>query len=251
MPDTEEFPFPVPARVPITIDPCPIVEAAFELRFAGTHQWTTMPGLLYAQIRERYREQRILPLSQVPDEVRTQEPFVNQPLVQFLSDDFIVQLGPRVVNLVTKPNEYPGWQRVVEQLTWLLTRFEQAGIMGEGERLGVRYVDFFSGDIFANLVLDIRAGAHPLHDGERQLTSVFKHREMALRLLVANSAIVASPTGEPRSGSILDVDAWFSALDFDLFTTSMERFHEAHDAIKRLFFGLLRPEFLATLNPRY
>jgi hypothetical protein len=51
-----------------------------------------MPGLLYAQIREPYNEQRSLPLAQLPEEVRRQESaFANLPLIQFLSPNFLVQ----------------------------------------------------------------------------------------------------------------------------------------------------------------
>ena len=60
---TKQFPFPLPERLPEKINPCPIVEALFELRFASVQPWATMPGLLYAQVRERYREQRLLPLA--------------------------------------------------------------------------------------------------------------------------------------------------------------------------------------------
>ncbi len=211
-----------------------------------------MPGLLYAQIRQRYAEQRLLPLAQVPEEVRRQEPaFANLPLMQFLSPTFLVQAGPRVVSVVTKPNDYPGWSIIASELQWFLDRLDRAGIVGEGERLGVRYIDFFPLDIFSNLHLELRVGGEALHDQERQITTVFRQGPLTMRLRVSNSAIVASPSGEPRRGSVLDVDAWFGALDFDVFTGGLERFDEAHLAIKRLFFGLLRADYLGTLNPIY
>src|SRR5207247_1518529 len=121
----------------------------------------------------------------------------------------------------------------------------------EGERLGVRYIDFFQGDVFPNLLLELRAGDRPLKDEERQVTTVVKYAELAMRLLVSNSAIVTAADGGPRRGSILDVDAWYGPLEFQLFDNVMERFKEAHLAIKRVFFGLLKPAFLVTFNPVY
>ena len=194
----------------------------------------------------------MLPLSQIPDELRRKEAaFAALPLMQFLSPGFVVQLGPRVVSLVTKQNEYPGWRHIVDELHWLLARVQETGIASEGERLGVRYLDFFQTDIFSNLLLELRAGDRPLRDQERQITTVVRHGELTIRLLVSNSAIVSVTNGEPRRGSILDVDAWYGPLEFELFDNIMQRFEEAHLTIKRLFFGLLKPEFLDTFKPVY
>lgn len=41
------------------------------------------------------------------------------------------------------------------------------------------------------------------------------------------------------------------SLDFDLFQNGLAKFGEAHQFQKQIFFGLLKPEFLATLNPVY
>jgi uncharacterized protein (TIGR04255 family) len=252
MSETGDFPFLLPERLPRRLTPCPIVEAIFELRFSSGQPWPTMPGLLYASIRERYPEQRMLPLSQIPDELRRKETaFAPLPLMQFLSRAFLVQLGPRVVSLVTQQNEYPGWSAIVDELRWLWARFQQTGIAAEGERLGVRYVDFFQTDIFSNLLLEVRAADQPLRDQERQIITVVRHGELTMRLLISNSAIVTVAEGEPRRGSILDIDAWYGPLDFELFDTVMQRFEEAHLTIKRVFFGLLKPEFLDTFNPVY
>src|SRR5438876_7988663 len=99
------FPIPIPERLAVKIDPCPIVEAILEIRFVTSESWRTLPGLLFAHIRDRYPEQKDLPLAHVPEEIRRREPaFIYQPLVQFLSSGFVIQFGPRVVSLVTKSN---------------------------------------------------------------------------------------------------------------------------------------------------
>lgn len=248
---SETFPIPVPLRLPVRIDPCPIVEAVFEIRFTSTDSWATMPGLLYAQIRERYHAQRQLPVAGVPEEVRRQDPALARlPLMQFLGSDFLIQLGARVISLVTKTNAYPGWGRIEAELRWMLERLQAAGFVSEGERLGVRYVDFLAEDVFQNLILGLQVGGQPLAGIQADVTTIFSRKPLTIRLQVANGAIVARPSG-PQPGSILDVDAWFGALDFQVFGNSLTRFGEAHQAIKQMFFGLLRPEYLAKLAPVY
>ena len=245
-----DFPIPIPVRLPIKIDPCPIVEAILELRFVTSESWRTLPGLLFAHIRDRYPEQKELPLAQLPEEIRRREPaFTYQPLVQFLSRDFLIQFGPRVVSLVTKSKQYPGWAVLLEEMTWLVSQLQQTGFVSEGERLGVRYINFFSFDIFEKLVLEVSTGEKRLA-GELSVTSVLTRPPLTSRLLVTNSAILGT-ADSARHGSVLDVDVWLGSLDFDLFRNGLAKFGEAHHFEKQIFFGLLKPDFLGTLKPVY
>jgi uncharacterized protein (TIGR04255 family) len=247
----QEFPIPMPERLPIKINPCPIAEAILEIRFVTSESWPTLPGLLFARIRDRYPEQKGLPLAQLPEEIRRQQPaFVYQPLIQFLSREFLIQFGPRVVSLVTKSKDYPGWAALENEMTWLVSELQQTGFVSEGERLGVRYINFFSFDIFETLVLEVSTGKKRLTAGELSVTTVLTRPPLTSRLLVANSAILGTGDGA-QHGSVLDVDVWLGSLDFDLFQNGLAKFGEAHQFTKQIFFGLLKPEFLATLSPIY
>jgi uncharacterized protein (TIGR04255 family) len=246
-----DFPIPVPDRLPIRIDPCPIVEAVLELRFITSESWLTLPGLLFAHIRERYPEQKNLPLADFPPEMRRLEPaFIYQPLVQFLSRDFLIQFGPRVVSLVTKPNQYPGWTAFAEEMRWLLDRLQTLAFISEGERLGVRYINFFESDIFGNLLLEVNTQGKRIAGAELSIVTVLARSPLTARLQVANSAIVGTGNDAKR-GSVLDLDVWLGPLDFDLFHNGLEKFAAAHHFEKQVFFGLLKPEFLTSLNPVY
>ncbi len=157
------FPIPTLERIPTRITPCPIVEAIFEVRFASSQPWENMPGLLYAQIRERYASQKKLPLADFPDEIRRQQPGLRDlPLLQFHSNRFLIQIGPRCVSLVTQPNAYPGWALIREELVWMLDRLQAAGFVQETERLGVRYIDFFDTNVFENLLVHLHLGHGPV-----------------------------------------------------------------------------------------
>ncbi|MEW6157293.1 MAG: TIGR04255 family protein [Verrucomicrobiota bacterium] len=245
------FPFEIPERLPVRIEPCPIVEAIFEARFVSPEPWATMPGLLFAQIREQYPEQKTLPVAQISEEIRRQDSaLIHLPLIQFLSERFLIQLGPRVVSLVTKPNAYPGWTSIENELGWLLERLKAAGFIGETERMSARYIDFFGGDLFTALRLGLQINDQPLRGLQTDVTTVLRRGALTIRLNVTNGAIVATKDG-PKPGSVLDVDAWFGPMDVDLFENGLARFGEAHQVIKGLFFGLITPELLAKLNPVY
>jgi len=221
------------------------------LRFITSESWRTLPGLFFNSIRRRYPQQKDLPLAQLPDEIlRHQTNFTYQPLVQFLSDEFLIQFGPRVVSLVTKRNHYPGWQAVERELQWLLNQLQQLAFISEGERLGTRYINFFEFGIFEELLLDITTSGRSLAGGELSVTTVLQRPPFTARLQVANSAILGTGNGA-RTGSVLDIDVWLGSLDFDIFQNDLTKFSEAHELEKQIFFGLLKTDFLKTLNPKY
>lgn len=242
---------PKPECLPVSIEPCPIVEAIFETRFVSRQPWENLPGLLYAQIKGRYSEQKNLPLLQMPEDIRRQQPELkHQPLIQFFGKDFLIQIGPRMVGLVTKPHAYPGWKSIHEELAWLLERLNAAEIIEEAERLSVRYVDFIEGNIFHKMNLNLQVAGQAVKDAHTDVTTIMRQGPLTIRLAASNGAIVG--TGDSaKSGSVLDVDAWFGALDVELFENGLKRFGEAHGAIKSLFFGLMKEEFLNSLNPQY
>jgi uncharacterized protein (TIGR04255 family) len=246
-----DFPFQIPDHLPDRIDPCPIVEAVLEIRFVTQESWSVMPGLLYNCIRERYPEMKDLPLKDLPEQFRRGEPLLtHKPLVQFLGSDFLIQFGPRVVSLITKPDAYPGWSRVRTEMAALLDDLQRANIIAEGERLSARYIDFFAGNVFPHLLIGGHIGGNPLVAPELTLTTVFHRPPLTGRLMVTNGAIIRSGESS-RMGSVLDMDIWAAALDFDLFADGLAKFDDVHKLAKGVFFGLLRPEFLETLNPEY
>ena len=147
-----DFPIPKLDRMPVRISPCPILESVLEVRYVTGKDWSLLPGLLYSQLKERYPQYENLPVSHLPDEFLKNDPgVVYAPRVRYLGESFIVQFGPRVVSLMFR-GDYPGWQRIAKELSWLLERLKKADFIHEGERLGMRYIDFFPEDIFAKLL---------------------------------------------------------------------------------------------------
>lgn len=192
MTSPSDFPIPKPARLPLKISPCPIVEAVVEIRFVSTESWRNMPGMLHPRIRSHYPESKELPLASMPDDMRTKDPsFTWEPLLQYGGSAFSIQFGPRVISLITRPHHYPGWSCFEEELAWVFEQLEASGIISEIERIGLRYVDFFENDVW-----------HPGGDGNH-------------------------------------------------FSDGLVRVKRLHDTSKEIFFGLLKPEILATMNPVY
>lgn len=244
------FPIPKLDRLPTRISPCPIVEAVLEVRFTTEEPWTLLPGLLSTMIRQKYGRTVPLPLAEIPEPVRREDAnLVYQPLIQFVGNPFTIQLGPRVLSLVSN-REYPGWTPVFEELRWLLGLVNQAGFISEGERLGLRYIDFFQLDLFRNLMLHVSSDGQSVDGTEMSLTTAFAKDGFSSKLIVANNVLVRS-NERVAKGSIFDLDLSLNASDFELFENGLDCFQKAHQVNKEVFFGLLRPDFLAGLNPEY
>lgn len=248
---SSEFPIPKPFQLPTRISPCPIVEAVVEIRFVSTESWRNLPGMFHPRIRERYPEQKELPLASMPDELRSRDPaFTWLPILQYGGVNLNVQFGPRVLSLVTRAHHYPGWTVLEQELTWLFARLQESGIVSETERIGLRYVDFFENDVWPQLKMGVRIDGDPLVSGELSTTVVLRHPEGHARLQVANGAFFQEATGVKR-GSVLDLDVWHPGGEDDLFADGLDRVRRLHQASKEIFFGLLKPNFLNSLNPEY
>ena len=240
-----------PPRLPIEITPCPILEAVLEIRFVAREDWSVIPGFLYSHIREKYGNKKDLPMSELPPEIRRKEPnFTHMPLISWENDEFLVYLGPRVVSLLTKPNNYPGWPVISKEMKWLIEKLKLAQFIEEGERLGLRYIDFFNFDIFDKLILKLFIGSNKVSGPEMSIEKVFRRGGLTGKLLLKNSVSVKMGN-DVQLGSVLDLDLWVGPSDFELFQNGMSNFEKAHQQNKEIFFGLLKPEFLSTLSPKY
>lgn len=243
------LPIPALAKVPTQITPCPVLEAILEVRFVTSTPWSVLPGLLFQQIRQKYDEPVDLPLAKVPEDLRRSEPNLTfLPLVSFEGEPFSIRLGPRVIALQSL-GEYPGWSAIRAEMEWLVEQIQKAGFFGEGDRLGMRYIDFFDGDLFPHLLIRPSCAGSDVVGVETSMTMAFEREDFQARLILNNS--VTEIGGEARSGSVFDLDLSLSAGRFDLFENGLERFGDAHRLNKEIFFGLLSPEFLSTLSPEY
>lgn len=247
-----ELPFQVPARLPNRIDPCPIVEAVMEVRFVPTRPWAHFPGLFAERFGSEYKKEEDIGIAQIPEVFRENDPsLVYAPYRRMIGDAFILQFGPRVVNLVTRRGAYPGWGRFWPAMESVLRGIRELGLVKETSRVGLRYINFFKGNVFDNLSLTLAVSGVALNVPETGINTVFHDGRFRNFLQINNATVVAAPDGKPEFGSILDIDTTFEPRAVDIFSGAQELFASAHVSEKRVFFGLLKPEFVSTLSPTY
>ncbi|MDA0812210.1 MAG: TIGR04255 family protein [Verrucomicrobia bacterium] len=237
--------------LPKKIEPCPIHQAFFEIRFASDVE-SEIPGLIFGAIRDRYQ---ILPpptVAQIPQEIRNRDPSLRfLPTHSYGSDDYLLGLGPRVVNLATVPRRYPGWHAFLPQIAFITEVLRNQGIVREVERIGLRYINFFeSTDIWANTTMDVSQPGTNLDSGDLHVRRVMHHHGLECLVQISRPAYVTE-TERRAEGSLIDIDVSAIEVPWDASEAVACMIEEMHTLEKHQFFGLLAPQFLEKMNPSY
>ncbi|MDA1273483.1 MAG: TIGR04255 family protein, partial [Verrucomicrobia bacterium] len=159
-----------------------------------------------------------------------------------------VLVGPKVIAVGTR-GEYPGWVTFSSHVKEIFQQFSQTGIVKQTVRLGLRYISSFPFDIFPKLQLRISVDDESW-DGEETFFKTVRPNSGFKSLLQIGKglALVEKPA---EIGSIIDIDSFTTETDGEI-SAVLEKFLEsAHHSEKELFFALLKPQFLETLNPVY
>lgn len=236
-------------KIPTKINPCSIFEAIVEIRFAAKVMPDTIFGMLYPKFADKYPQNKIekLPVLQIPDEIRSKDPALKyNPYYRLKSDKYLLQIGPQVISIAC-PKEYVGWDNFLHEIRRVFEIVKQAQVVEKIERLGLRYINYFDFNIFDNIVLKVEFEGLSLGDKATYIRSEIPIDSFLNVLQIANKAIVE---GDSNTVSVIDIDTAF--LGDDISFEQLEKLiSDAHNSEKKLFFSLLKPEYLLTLSPEY
>jgi uncharacterized protein (TIGR04255 family) len=242
-------------KLPKSISPCPIRDAVCAVQFESQIPADAVFGIVYQSLREDFPQAGPLPILTLPPEVRAaSRELTFQPCYRLSNATFNVLVGPQFISVGMRGG-YPGWSTLSKSVKDILHRFHETGVVSRTLRLGLRYISFFDFDIFPHLQLRITVeGAS--WDGEGTFFKTILSGSGCKSLLQVGKGLqlIKQPDeqGSPQeSGSVIDIDS-FSTETAGSFTPLLDTFLEnAHSSEKDLFFRLLKPEFLASLNPIY
>ena len=110
---------------------------------------------------------------------------------------------------------------------------------------------FFSFDVFEKLALNLSVGDKKLLNPETGLNTVFTHNSYRNFVQINNASLVNVSTDKVALGSILDIDTSLEIKSPDFLSRAETIFRDAHISEKNVFYGLLSPEYISSLNPEY
>lgn len=238
-------------KLPLTISPCPIAETVVELRFETDTPEEAVFGTVYHALKKDFPKSSPLPMAAVPPEVRRADPnLIHQPLHRLIGDNLTILIGPQAVTVGTV-GEYPGWAAAAERFRDTFMRIANTGLIGRPLRFGLRYINFFSGDVLPNLTLSIAIDGHQINGSGTHLKTMIQAEGCQILLQIGKDLMLVGE--ENKTGSVIDIDTFVTAPEAEgrLDNALSEFMETAHLAEKKLFFNLLKPEFLETLNPAY
>jgi uncharacterized protein (TIGR04255 family) len=232
--------------LPKTISPCPILDALFEIRFSTKMHPNAVFGLIYNALQADFGESENLPILQLPEAVRAADPgFRFKPHYRIFNENFVVQIGPDVLTISSYP-KYAGWTVFSNKILDVLDKVEKVGIIDSILRIGIRYINFFGGDIFKDLNLKILIGENSIENKSTVFRTEIEQTDFSSTLQIANNV-----NNQDRLGSILDIDTFRENGLENFFLNKADIIGNGHEREKELFFSLLKKDFLTTLNPVY
>lgn len=244
-------------KLPRSLGKCPIFEAIFQLRFKAkiATAGEVLPGLLFAQLRDKYPEVAPLPMASVPRALRDKTPeLVYQPSHQLRGTDSAIQVGDRVISLVSW--NYPGWSALKPAITQAIEALSKTGLIEEIERFSFKYTN----------VLEVSAGASALSLLKLSLTLADERpQERGFQLrservdgdyttiisISPNSSAKHPVGGKDVAGLLVDVDTLYDRGPLNLADFGTKHLDPGHSLAKRIFFSLLTDETIDGLEPEW
>jgi uncharacterized protein (TIGR04255 family) len=238
-------------RIPIQISPCPLIEAVVDFRFESPLPSDAIFGIIYKCFQGEF-EKKIekLPILQLPEQVRVQDPNLRfQPWYRLKDKDFLMQIGPQVVSFINL-NEYVGWNTFFGRIRSSLNKIQQLDLVEKILRLGLRYINFFDFDIYKRINLELLMANAPLAAKQMTFRATLETGSYLTNLNIVNNAVTRR-NGQQKNGSLLDIDTYIEKDSLNVFADPDGLIGGAHNEEKMLFFKLLKEDLLAELNPIY
>ena len=117
-------------------------------------------------------------------------------------------------------------------------------------RIGLRYINFFSEDIYANISLQVLHNNSDLQSFNKLVKFELRKDSFNQSVTIANNTSLVS-NNKPLFGSVIDIDTYTSSQNDLVKTEIINSFEKAHNTEKELFFNLLNTSFIEKLNPEF
>lgn len=240
-------------RIPSKLDNCPIIESVLEIRFDSALDRSVVFPILYSAISSDFQPPVPLPILQIPENIKTQDPnLFYQPyyrLVLKQDPNVSLQIGPRVIAFSFTQN-YSGWDSFRDYVTHYVGIIKETNVIQKVLRMGFRVINFFDWDIYKKgIELKISLSGSEIPYAETTLKTKFVNGKYESTVNIINNAILNNTQGR-RTGSVIDIDTCTIYCD-NFFTNISQYMDEAHTTEKTIFFNLLTVDLINSFNPSY
>lgn len=239
-------------KLPIKTNPCPIQEAILEIRYSSEYPSEAILGMFYGKIGGFFEGKPIsLPILQLPEAIRRQDPELKyKAYYQFKKGNHTLNIGPDVLTFTTN-TPYSGWEDWSGFFYEVLAKSIEANVISNVERIGLRYINHFQGNIFEKTHCEVDLIGKKLSDESTNLRTEQMDGDFIKVLQIGNSVTLIKGD-KSISGSVVDIDILLNIKNTNHFLENYKEVVEStHFKEKELFFSLMKETFLEEFNPIY
>jgi len=246
-------------KLPKKLGKEPLVEALFDVRFkAKAPASNILPGLVFTKFEGEKRVEK-LPMAELPVPLLAHiDPNIRYaPAIRIHWGNFIILSGNQSAGLACKL-PYPGWTAGFKpSILKLAQLIGEAAIVDVVERFSLKYTNIVPSELgVAPVVVDfaLKIGAHDVAGNLFQIRVEIPKDNLISIVQIAAEGSATFPDGTSRKGVASDIDsvAMVGETPFSEFLSGLaDRLETVHQEAKSIFFGCLKPEALAKLEPTY
>lgn len=235
-------------KVPISISPNPLFTSTIEIRFTTT---SNKQELFQKMTSAFLQDLPNLEVGKIPQELKAnQEQFKFAADYTLKNDDYSLSFSTNSISF-EHISEYKYWPTYFAFIKNCLDKVFELKFIEKIERCGVRYGSILDGlhnpkDVLIDLP---KLEINNLSSNFAGFQSIFKTENSTLYLQISANAKL-NKGNVLRTGLYIDIDSSYSKTiqpNNEIYSI-LDKLHKDQ---KELFFGLLKEDFIQTLNPKY
>lgn len=235
-------------KLPVEISPNPLVTSTIELRFFTQASSIDLFPVVYQAFSSLFPKFEV---SNLPSDVKSSNPqFKFTPDYMLSNENYRLSFSNTVLSF-EHVSEYQFWRNYFPFVSSCYEKFFNLVKAEFIERIGVRYASVLDKTESANQVLVSVPGISLSGYNQKfeHYRSVIKVNGFNLLLQIFDNA-KAQIKDHSISGVYIDIDA---SLDQKIEPNkkALEIIDQLHSEQKKLFFSLLKEDYIQTLNPKY
>lgn len=170
----------------------------------------------------------------------------------FIKDNLRFVMQSNSLSFNCNMGHYVGWDIYQKEIQNVIVAIQECGIAKDFNRVQIRYISEYQNIDIMNYIkgtinIDSEMGS-------------FKNQEMKLNRTDGNMKVFVSlvnmtkrksANGEERMSSLFDVNIYENFNDSDSVEFIIKLLNKIHKVEKETFFGLLKNDFVKSLNPEY
>ena len=239
--------------LPIKLNKITIIDIITEFRFSNIKDIEDLFFEIYTKLKPLGYTYDKLPIMEFPPAVRKADPkFKYQPYYRLHKGKHVINIGPNVLAFGNK-GYYSGWANYRDFILNNFKDFENIIKDWGLEQSSMRYIDFFEEqDVFDKLTItmalpDVLCGVTHSVDSRVFVNEIGCADSVKVKIQIANADVIAGDPAVPKRGTIIDIDSKIENSDRE----QSKIVEKLHDRAKTIFFGLLSPALLESLDPEY